>query len=47
MNGPIRKVAIAVFIAFAVLLLDITYIQAIAGPDVAGRRIMRSALRCE
>lgn len=32
MNGPIRKVAIAVFIAFAVLLLDITYIQAIAGP---------------
>jgi cell division protein FtsI/penicillin-binding protein 2 len=31
-NGPIRKVAIAVFIAFAVLLLDITYIQAIAGP---------------
>lgn len=33
MNGPIRKVAIAVFVAFAILLLDITYIQAIAGPD--------------
>jgi len=32
MNGPIRKVAIAVFVAFALLLLDITYIQAIAGP---------------
>ncbi len=32
MNGPIRKVAVAVFIAFALLLVDITYIQAIAGP---------------
>ncbi len=32
MNGPIRKVAIAVFVAFALLLVDITYIQAIAGP---------------
>lgn len=32
MNGPIRKVAIAVLVAFAMLLADVTYIQAIAGP---------------
>ena len=43
MNGPIRKVAVAVFIAFALLLLDVTYIQAIAGPgyrdDVRNPRV--------
>jgi peptidoglycan glycosyltransferase len=32
MNGPIRNVAITLFVAFAVLLIDVTYIQAIAGP---------------
>lgn len=34
MNGPIRKVAIALFIAFALLVIDVTYIQAIAGPGL-------------
>lgn len=32
MNGPIRRVAIIIFAAFALLLLNVTYVQVVAGP---------------
>ena len=33
MNGPIRRVALALFAMFGVLLSAVTYFQVIAGPD--------------
>ncbi|MDH3261992.1 MAG: penicillin-binding transpeptidase domain-containing protein [Acidimicrobiia bacterium] len=32
MNQPLRRLAAALFVAFAVLILDVTYLQVIAGP---------------
>lgn len=32
MNQPVRRLAAALFIAFAVLILDVTYLQVVAGP---------------
>ena len=32
MNQPLRRLAAALFVAFAVLILDVTYLQVVAGP---------------
>jgi len=32
MNQPIRRLAAALFVAFALLILDVTYLQVVAGP---------------
>jgi penicillin-binding protein A len=33
MNGPIRQVAMAVFVAFALVIASATYVQAVRGPE--------------
>ena len=32
MNQPLRRLAAALFVAFALLILDVTYLQVVAGP---------------
>ena len=46
MNQPVRRLAAALFLAFAVLILDVTYLQVVAGPryrdDTRNPRVIAS-----
>jgi len=46
MNQPVRRLAAALFLAFAVLILDVTYLQVVAGPryrdDARNPRVIAS-----
>ncbi|MGZ8784195.1 MAG: penicillin-binding protein 2, partial [Acidimicrobiia bacterium] len=46
MNQPVRRLAAILFVAFAVLVLDVTYLQVIAGPtyrdDARNPRVIAS-----